>query len=70
MGILIAVKIIFDKILETSLISEIAKYATYMAGLAILGLSAVHMVRDWAGGKQGAIPRELPEPSEEEEETQ
>ena len=64
---LVAAKVIFNKALETSLVSDIVKYATYMACLAILGLSAVHMVRDWAIGKNGGkIPSELPEASEEE----
>lgn len=70
-GILLAAKVIFSNILETSLVADIAKYSTILAVTAITGLSGVHMVRDWANGKRGKKGASmLPEPSEEEEATQ
>lgn len=69
-GILLTLKIIFSKVLDTSLVADIAKYSTILAVTAITGLSGVHMVRDWANGMRKKISKPLPEPSEEEEETQ
>lgn len=68
--LLIIAKIIFSDALETTLVSDVVKYATYMAGLTVVGLSGVHMIRDWANGKRNSSSKELPKPSEEELEGQ
>ena len=65
-NILVLLKVLASKVVETELVIVIVKCATILAVTAITGLSGVHMVKNWADGKRGNIP-ELPKPSEEEE---
>jgi len=65
-NILVLLKVLMSKVVETDLVIVIVKCATILAVTAITGLSGVHMVKNWADGKRGNIPSSLPEPSEEE----
>jgi len=50
-NLLVTMRALFPTRLEGELVLEVIKLCTYMAGLAIVGLSGVHMVYDWANGK-------------------
>jgi len=69
--ILVLLKVLMSKTIETQLVIEIVKYATIIAVVAITGLSGCHMAYDWVNGRRGKKQvAPLPEPSEEEEKTQ
>lgn len=69
-NILMLLKVLASKVVETDLVMLIVKCATILAVTAITGFSGVHMVENWADGKRNNVPSSLPKPSEEEEETQ
>ncbi len=50
--LLVICRLIFPKVLESSLIADLAKYSTILAVLAIVGFSGVHMMYDWAKGRR------------------
>ena len=66
-NILMLLKVLASKVVETELVIVIVKCATILAVTAITGLSGVHMVKNWADGKRGNGGNQLPKPSEEEE---
>lgn len=51
--LLIILLLIFPKTLDSALIADLAKYSTILAVLAIVGFSGVHMMYDWAKGRNG-----------------
>jgi len=50
-NLLIIARALVPSRLDAELVLEVVKLCTYMAALAIVGLSGVHMVYDWANGK-------------------
>lgn len=64
--VLVLLKVLASKVIDTELVIVIVKCATILAVTAITGLSGVHMMKEWACRKKGDISSQLPEPSEEE----